>query len=117
MLSTFFTLFGLKMALYVAILGLALVRLSTWKKRCATAEAAGLALSKELKMTQDTLIEVGDQAAIWQAKANAQAAKANAAQLEAAQLRIEYEARAQDALTQPVQDQDAIGFLREQAQK
>ena len=110
MLSTFFTLFGLKMALYVAILGLALVRLSTWKKRCATAKAAGLALSKELKMTQDTLIEVGDQAAIWQAKANA-------AQLEAAQLRIEYEARAQDALTQPVQDQDAIGFLREQAQK
>lgn len=115
MLTTFFTFFGLKMALYVAILSLTLVRLSKWKKRCAVAEAAGLALSKELKMTQDTLVEVGNQTLIWQAKANAQAAKANAAQLEAAQLRSEYESRAQDALSKPVQDQDAIGFLREQA--
>lgn len=104
-----------KMVFYTVVLVAMGARLHYWSRRSTEAEAARDAIQKELEMTQGTLLEVGKQATIWQAKANATAIKVIAAQQEAASIRTEYEAKAADAMLAPVTN--PLDYLRKEAQK
>jgi len=114
MLAGILAILTWKMLGYTAILVAVLVRLSVWKRRAGAADQARAEAIREREAALDQLLEMGRQVTEWRAKANAQAARVNAAQLEAAQLRAEIESR---AFAVPPVAGDPIEYLREQAQK
>jgi len=117
MLSGFLAVLGWKMLAYTVLLVGALVRLSVWKGRHAEATKTLALRDAEIQSLKAQLIDMGTQVNDWKAKGAAAVTKANAAQLEAAELRQEAEQRAAAALLTPVPDDQALDFLRKEAQR
>ncbi len=116
-LAAFLAVLGYKMVFYTVVL----LGVGAWgarqKKRATLAEADATAAATERDDARATLITMSIAVGTWRAKANAAAAAANSAQLEAADLRNQYEGKAMALSVAPVPDAGAMAFLRDQAEK